>query len=430
MYMNNPFSPPSQQQQMEMHNAFNQQYGYRPHMSPSPNPIPSQSSQRPSQPVVQDSPDESSVEEVVPVKRKYVRKRQLAKQNDKYVNEPWTPDEEAALCKAWINTFENNKDGNGKKTNRFWMKVTTYFHKETGSAKRSLESVNCKWKNQIRPEVSQFYEMYNSVQDRQESGACKSTIYQKAEKEYHAYYNSAFQLVECWNVLKDHKKWKKVEYPMYLKAKYHGSKKSRTSGSASDSAHNGLNLNDEAADLGDEEIEESRPMAPLFSSRNKASFEYEYLRKPTQTDIEKLYAYHEEKHGFPGMGDYGSDPFILLEAVASQDLWIWHAFFGVAGSNNDINVIRQSPLLNDLKEGKAPDVAFVANDVHYKWRYYLTDGIYPEWSVFIRSISHPGAHDTKRIRYMQAHEAARKDVKRAFGVLNKKWAIIKTTARS
>nr|GFA23310.1 harbinger transposase-derived protein [Tanacetum cinerariifolium] len=27
----------------------------------------------------------------------------------------------------------------------------------------------------------------------------------------------------------------------------------------------------------------------------------EYLQKPTQTDIEKLYAHHEEKHGFPGM---------------------------------------------------------------------------------------------------------------------------------
>ncbi|GKE50274.1 ALP1-like protein [Tanacetum coccineum] len=74
--------------------------------------------------------------------------------------------------------------------------------------------------------------------------------------------------------------------------------------------------------------------------------------------------------------------------------------------------------------------AFVANDVHYKWGYYLTDGIYPEWSVLIHSISHPGAHDTKRIRYKQAHEAARKDVERAFGVLKKKWAIIKTPARS
>ncbi|GJY98462.1 RNA-directed DNA polymerase, eukaryota [Tanacetum coccineum] len=58
-------------------------------------------------------------------------------------------------------------------------------------------------------------------------------------------------------------------------------------------------------------------------------------------------------------GDSGSEPFILLEAVASQDLWIWHAFFGVAGSNNDVNVLRQSPVLNDLKVGKAPRVLFV-----------------------------------------------------------------------
>nr|GEX66992.1 reverse transcriptase domain-containing protein [Tanacetum cinerariifolium] len=277
---------------------------------------------------------------VAPVKRKYVRKRQPAKQNEKDVNEPWTPDEEAVL---WINTLKNNKDGNGKKTNGFWMKVTTYFHKETG------------------------------VQDRHESGACENTIYQKAEKEYRAYYNSAFQLVECWNGLKDHKKWKKVEYPMYLKAKYPGSKKSRTSGSASESAHNGLNLNDEAADLGDKEIEESRPIVPLFSSRKEASFEYVRIKeqelklerlklaqaekfkeqKLAQRDPElamqekmsiceslhnKLYAYHEEKHGFPDM-------------VGS-----------IGWSNNDINVIRQSPHLNDLKEGKAPDVAFVAND--------------------------------------------------------------------
>ncbi|GKD81029.1 ALP1-like protein isoform X1 [Tanacetum coccineum] len=72
----------------------------------------------------------------------------------------------------------------------------------------------------------------------------------------------------------------------------------------------------------------------------------EYVRKPTVNDIEKLYRHHEEKHGFLGMlesldctdwewfdcpyafkgkyvrRDHGSNPFILLEAVASQDLWI------------------------------------------------------------------------------------------------------------
>ncbi|GJY59863.1 ALP1-like protein [Tanacetum coccineum] len=127
----------------------------------------------------------------------------------------------------------------------------------------------------------------------------------------------------------------------------------------------------------------------------------EYLRKPTITDVERLYKFHEEKHRLPGMlgsldctdwawfgcpithkaqycrRDHGPDPFILLEVVAPQDLWIWHAFFGVSRANSDINVTQQSPLLNDLKLSKAPEVSFVANDVTYPWGYYLYDAIYP-----------------------------------------------------
>ncbi|GKC70314.1 ALP1-like protein [Tanacetum coccineum] len=149
----------------------------------------------------------------------------------------------------------------------------------------------------------------------------------------------------------------------------------------------------------------------------------EYLRRPMQTDVEKLYAFHENKHGFPGM-------------IGSIDCtkWPWaqcpQAYRAQFSSNNDVNVLRQSPVLNDLKVGKAPEVPFVANDVTYKWGYYLTDGIYPEWAVLMKSISQPGSNDVKRIRYKQAHEAARKDVERAFGVLKKKWVIVRTHARS
>nr|GEV90273.1 hypothetical protein [Tanacetum cinerariifolium] len=146
----------------------------------------------------------------------------------------------------------------------------------------------------------------------------------------------------------------------------------------------------------------SRMALDHFCEADMEIYGPEFLRKPTVADIEKLYRHHEEKH------HHGSNPFILLEDVASQDLWIWHAFFGVAGSNNDINVLYQSPLFNDIKTGRAPEIPFVAN------------GTVPE----------PADDDHKRILYKEKQELARKNVKRAFGVLKKKRAVLVNPTRA
>jgi hypothetical protein len=112
----------------------------------------------------------------------------------------------------------------------------------------------------------------------------------------------------------------------------------------------------------------------------------------------------------------------LLEAVASKELWIWHAFFGVAGSNNDTNVLDQSPLFTQVLQGRAHAIEFAVNGTTYNMCYYLTDGIYPEWAAFVKTISRPKL--AKHIKYAVLQESARKDVERAFGVLQKRWAII------
>ncbi|XP_057811349.1 uncharacterized protein LOC131025567 [Salvia miltiorrhiza] len=144
-----------------------------------------------------------------------------------------------------------------------------------------------------------------------------------------------------------------------------------------------------------------------------------YLRRPTPANCQRLIAMHEEKHGFPGIlgsfdcmhwawkncptawqgaytrGDQG-EPTIILEAVALQDLWIWKGSTGHVSS-------------------------------HYYKRYYLIDDIYPNWPVFGKSPTHPTNEKSKRFNVMQ--EAARKDIERAFGVLQAQWAIIKGPAR-
>ncbi|XP_076934157.1 uncharacterized protein LOC143600315, partial [Bidens hawaiensis] len=144
-----------------------------------------------------------------------------------------------------------------------------------------------------------------------------------------------------------------------------------------------------------------------------------YLRKPTQSDVQKIYEVHQQRHGFPGM-------LVILEAAASFDLCIWHAFFGTPGANNDVVVINASPIFDRLIDGVSPDISFSMNDINYEYGCYLVDGIYPEWATLVLSFTCPT--DEKRQYFKKKHKSARKDIERAFGVLKKHWSIIRQPA--
>ena len=94
-------------------------------------------------------------------------------------------------------------------------------------------------------------------------------------------------------------------------------------------------------------------------------------------------------------------------------LYFWHAFFGVPGAQNDINVLDCSPLFTGLLEGSAPQVRYVVNDNIYKMGYYLADGIYPEWQILMKTISEPQSEKQKL--FAKRQESRRKDVERGFG---------------
>ncbi|XP_057792933.1 uncharacterized protein LOC131009543 [Salvia miltiorrhiza] len=59
---------------------------------------------------------------------------------------------------------------------------------------------------------------------------------------------------------------------------------------------------------------------------------------------------------------------------------------------------------------------------------YLCDGIYLEWRCFIKSP--PMATNPKEARFKKMQESAQKDVKRAFGVLQAQWGIIRSPTRN
>ena len=120
---------------------------------------------------------------------------------------------------------------------------------------------------------------------------------------------------------------------------------------------------------------------------------------------------------------------MVLEAVATHDLWIWHSFFGIPGTHNDINVLQCLNVFAYLVECHAHPVNFEVNGRHYNKGCYLADGIYPRWSTFVKTISNP-VPGGKNSHFAKCQEARRKDVERAFGVLQSRFAIARYPAQT
>ncbi|XP_024978968.1 uncharacterized protein LOC112516179 [Cynara cardunculus var. scolymus] len=117
----------------------------------------------------------------------------------------------------------------------------------------------------------------------------------------------------------------------------------------------------------------------------------EYLRKPTKDDLARL-LYIGDQRGFPG-------------------------------SLNDINVLHRSLIFDDLLAGRAPKVTYVVNGRENDRAYYLIDGIYLAWTAFVKSIMSPQIQKHKL--FVEHQESVRKDVERAFGVLQACFAFLR-----
>ena len=170
----------------------------------------------------------------------------------------------------------------------------------------------------------------------------------------------------------------------------------------------------------------------------------EYLRKPTASDLKAIDALHLRKHGVRGMfgsldcshtvwkncpkawqGSFkGKEKkcTIVLEALCDYNLWFWHASYGHAGTANDKTILDVSSLFESFVDGsfsrveeEAAVVPFMIEGEQFSSMFCLVDGIYPPYSRFVRGIKEPTS--VSETKYTAWQEGARKDIERAFGVI-------------
>ena len=112
--------------------------------------------------------------------------------------------------------------------------------------------------------------------------------------------------------------------------------------------------------------------------------------------------------------------------MADYHMWFWHAAYGYAGTLNDLTILSLSPFLEQLVNGsfealekEAGVCPFEIGADKFEKLFILVDGIYPHYTRFVHGIKVPASWEQKK--YTKWQEACRKDIERAFGVLQGKW---------
>ncbi|KAL6547358.1 hypothetical protein OROMI_023079 [Orobanche minor] len=152
-------------------------------------------------------------------------------------------------------------------------------------------------------------------------------------------------------------------------------------------------------DLFDEYIQIATEAMKRFVKAIISIFGEVYLRRPNEEDVARLLI-EVESRGTPGM-------------LGSIDCMHWEW--------------KNCPTEWSGMYTGSCSCKFSINGHNYEMGYYLADGIYPEWATFMKTI--PPPRGVKRQHFAQVHEALRKDVERAFGILQPRFAIVRGSVR-
>lgn len=104
--------------------------------------------------------------------------------------------------------------------------------------------------------------------------------------------------------------------------------------------------------------------------------------------------------------------------------FIWDHFFGSPGICNDINLLDRSTIIAAMLDGSFDLLTspYDINGVERDWLYFLVDGIYLDWAIFVNTFNKNTANEVEP-KFASKQESIRKSTSAPFGTLVKQWHI-------
>lgn len=117
---------------------------------------------------------------------------------------------------------------------------------------------------------------------------------------------------------------------------------------------------------------------------------------------------------------------IVMEAIADHQCRFWHFFAGFPASFNEINVLGWPTLLDTSSQGSHPRLPSKSTSMSTPSRTISSTGhmVPNTYACSVPMISEPGTRAEKL--FVSKQESQRKDVERAFGILQRRWRILTT----
>uniref|UniRef100_A0A0D3ADM6 Myb-like domain-containing protein n=1 Tax=Brassica oleracea var. oleracea TaxID=109376 RepID=A0A0D3ADM6_BRAOL len=356
----------------------------------------------------------------------------------------WSVKEDLILIGVWLNTSKDSIVGNEQKVPR-----------ELGQCKQRWARIN--------DLVCKFAGCYDTALREQRSGQNDNDVMKAALDIFNSDQNIKFNLEHAWRELRHDVKWcstylekdkdkrKTTDTPVAeLEDRPIGVKASKAAGSVEDMCE--MKTRDGLPNMEDEV---DRRLNAALDKAVDEYFEDTYnniVKNQTKKQSKRAYVERNREEGHTRLwNDYFSENptfpphlfrrrFRMNKAVFMRIVDRLSENFSFFQQRRDaVGRLGLSPLqkctaaLHMLAYGCAADAVdeylrlgeSTSLSRHFT-RSSSKEGIYPKWSTFIQSISNPQGPEA--YLFAKVQEATRKDVERAFGVLQARFAIVKNPA--